>query len=579
MKTILITLLLFLSFFCYAQRTKVTSQRNLSKTVTLNVKNERISDILQTIGKAGSFYFSYDGMLFSQDKLVDLNIKGVQVRHVLDQLFNGQVEYIEDANYIILRHARNRLTIQQTLIENNEQEYMVSGFVVDTQTGNRLKQASVYEKQLLQSTLTDENGYFKIRFKGRQTGVILTASKENYHDSTLVFLADVNIQPAKYQDRNSNGNTIFSNAFSSNGIWRFLLSSRQRIQDLNISGFFAQTPFQASLTPGLSSHGSMSANIINKVSLNVMGGYTGGTNGIEIAGLFNLTKGDIKKVQFAGLFNIVGGSVKAIQIAGVYNNVKRNTAGIQVGGILNKADGNACGIQLGGLSNITREKVQGLQVAGMVNKAKAVSGVQLGGLFNKVADRLEGIQFAGLINYARRMDGLQISVLNMADSVSGVGIGLVNLYKNGFQKLNLYSNELVNTNIAYKTGTAKLYSLLIMGKNFSDTTSLLTFGLGFGHEFILNKNINIAAEGSIQSLSPDRFKTADILYRMQALVQVKVLSRVEVFAGPAYKYITALSDVASIHNYRKSFFRRRDDSTNHASASGLGWNFGVSLLL
>ena len=117
-----------------------------------------------------------------------------------------------------------------------------------------------------------------------------------------------------------------------------------------------------------------------------------------------------------------------------------------------------------------------------------------------------------------------------------------------------------------------------MGKNFSDTTSLLTFGLGFGHEFILNKNIKIAAEGSIQSLSPDKFKTADILYRMQALVQVKVLSRVEVFAGPAYKYLTALSDAASRNHYRQPFWRRADDSGNNDPTS-LGWNFGVSFLL
>ncbi len=578
MKTILATLLIFLSFFCHAQQMQGNNQRNLSKTVTLKVKNGRISDILQMIGKAGSFYFSYEGMLFSQDRLVDLNIKGVQVREVLDQLFNGRIEYIEDTNYIILRHAPNRLTIQQALIENNEHEYMVSGFVIDTQTGNRLTKASVYEKQLLQSTLTDENGYFKIRFKGSQTGVILTASKENYRDSSLVCLADVNIKPVKYRDRNSDGNTIFSNAFSGTGVWRFLLSSRQRIQDLNISGFFAQTPFQASLLPGLSSHGSMGANIINKVSLNVIGGYTGGTNGIEVAGLFNLTKGDIKKIQFAGLFNIVGGSAKAIQIAGIYNNVKRNTAGIQVGGILNKADGNTTGIQLAGLYNITKKKVQGLQVSGMVNKAKAVAGFQLGGVFNKVSDRLEGVQISGLVNYARRMDGLQFSVLNLADSVSGLGIGLINIYKNGFQKLNVYANEIVNTNIAYKTGTAKLYSLLIVGKNFSDTTPLLTFGLGFGHEFILNKNIKIAAEGSIQSLSPDKFKTADILYRMQALVQVKVLSRVEVFAGPAYKYLTALSDTASRNHYRQPFWRRADESGNNDPTS-FGWNFGVSFLL
>jgi len=579
MKIILVAFFLLLSTFCAAQSGKVNNQLNLLKTLTLNVKKKRISDILQLISKAGEFYFSYNGILFRQDSLMDMDIKGVQVREVLDRLFSGKVDYKEDAGYIILRPAENRLTIQASLIENTENEYVISGFVIDTRTGNMVRQASVYEKHLLQSTLTDQNGYFKLRFKGQQRGVILTASKENYRDSALVFLADVNIKPARYKDRNKDSSAIFSYAFSGTGIWRFLLSSRQRIQDLNISGFFAQTPFQASLVPGLSSHGSMGSNIINKVSLNVLGGYTGGTNGIEIAGLFNLTKGNIKKIQFAGLFNVVGGSVKALQLSGIYNRVKLNTDGIQVAGIINRVDENVNGIQIAGVYNIARKKVQGIQLAGLVNTNKSITGLQLAGMLNKVNNRLKGGQISGLVNYARRMDGFQLGLLNLADSASGLGVGLINLYKNGYRKFNFYSNELVNTNIAFKTGTAKFYSLMIVGKNFSDTTGLLTFGLGFGHEFPLNKNNNIAIEGSIQSLSPDHFKTADMIYRLQALLQLKVLSRLEVFAGPGYSYLKGLSNDVSVYRGQKDSIIKGYDNGNNVSASWIGWNIGLAVSL
>ena len=37
----------------------------------------------------------------------------------------------------------------------------------------------------------------------------------------------------------------------------------------------------------------------------MFGGYTAGVNGLEIGGLFNLNKKDVRYVQAAGLFNIV----------------------------------------------------------------------------------------------------------------------------------------------------------------------------------------------------------------------------------------------------------------------------------
>src|SRR5690606_39782608 len=36
---------------------------------------------------------------------------------------------------------------------------------------------------------------------------------------------------------------------------RFFTSSRQRVRNLNLGGFFVYSPFQVSMTPGLSTHG------------------------------------------------------------------------------------------------------------------------------------------------------------------------------------------------------------------------------------------------------------------------------------------------------------------------------------
>ncbi|TCD23436.1 hypothetical protein EZ456_17690 [Pedobacter psychrodurus] len=579
MKTKLIILLLFISGYCTAQVTTVDYRRNLSKGVSINVKQERVGNVLQMISKAGGFYFSYNGVLFRQDSLVSLNVKNVPVREVLDQLFDGKVDYKENAEYIILRYAVNHLTIEAEHIANGDNEYAISGYVVDTRTGNKVKQASVYEKKLLQAALTDDNGYFTLRFRGEHSGVILTASKETYRDTALVFLADINIKPEKYEDPDKEKGAFFTNTFGGRGIWRFLLSSKQRIQNLNIPDFLAQTPFQASFTPGLSSHGSMSSSVVNKASLNILGGYTAGTNGFEIAGAFNLTKGDIKKIQVAGLFNVVGGSVKGTQFSGAYNDVNLNMDGVQVAGLLNRVESKVRGLQLAGVGNLAGKDVKGAQVAGLVNWSKNTTGVQLAGVLNQTSGRLKGMQLAGLVNHAQNMDGFQLGVVNLADSSSGISIGLINLSNNGYRKITVYSNEVINANVAFKTGNANLYTLLIVGKNFSDTARVFTFGLGLGHDFILNKRFAIAAEGTIQSIYlGNNVEEANNLYRLQVNLQFNALSRLAIFAGPAYSHYVN-GEVISGENYKKEVAPAWSRRFKNGAQGWLGWNFGVMVSL
>src|SRR3546814_13480081 len=74
---------------------------------------------------------------------------------------------------------------------------------------------------------------------------------------------------------------------------RFFVSSGQRIQSLNLRGFFTESPVQVSLMPGLSTQGRMSAQVVNNFSVNLIGGYTAGLNGMEMAGVFNMNKKDV----------------------------------------------------------------------------------------------------------------------------------------------------------------------------------------------------------------------------------------------------------------------------------------------
>ncbi|MES2652027.1 MAG: hypothetical protein V4663_09810 [Bacteroidota bacterium] len=575
---IILSLVLFANL-ALAQNTTSTYRNNLSKLVTFNVKQQSVRNTLQQISTAGNFYFSFNGKLINQDSLVNLNVQRMPVRDVLDQMFDGKVDYKENAEYVILRYAVNHFTIEPENITTAENLYLISGYIVDTKTGKKVKQASVYEKKLLQSTLTDDDGYFSLRFKGDHKEVVLTASKETYRDTALVFLSDIKIVPQGYNDPDKEKGTIFSNAIEDLGISKFLLSSKQRIQNLNVPNFFANMPFQASLLPGLSSHGMMSSRVVNKASLNVIGGYTAGVEGVEVAGVFNLTIGKVKSFQAAGVFNAVGGDVEAAQFAGVLNFNKQNVKGFQAAGVSNLVAGNLDAVQTAGVANIVNKEVRGVQIAGVTNIAsRGAKAFQIAGVGNIASRDFTGTQISGVFNYAKNFRGLQIGLINVADSSSGTSIGLVNLSKNGYKKLSFFSNDLINANAAIKTGNANLYTLLVAGRNYSDTARIETIGIGFGHDFVFGKHLAIETEMITQYLYLGNFDYANILTRFQANLELRVFKGFAIFGGPSYAYYNSDAPMgSSAKGYKQNVVPIKHHVFNNGNQGWWGWNVGITL--
>ena len=580
MKAIFTTVLFFTLYcHCLAQHSlNKASQHHLDKLISMNIKNERVSDVLGKMSKAGGFYFSYSGRLFSQDSVLSIKTHNQPVRDVLDQLFSGKVDYKEFNEHIILRYAAHHFTIEPENITSAEGLYIISGWVVDTESGIRVKQASVYEKRLLPSTLTDQNGYFTLKFKGEHKEVILTASKENYRDTSLVFLADIKVKPEGYKDsKETAGN--FQNGVETSGFSRFFISSRQRIQSMNIPDFFANMPYQASLTPGLSSHGLMSSQVVNKFSLNLIGGYTAGVNGIELGGMFNISKGEVKKLQVAGLFNAIGGSVEGIQLAGLLNDVRTDVSGVQVAGLFNSVRKKMSGVQIAGLANLVLDTVGGTQAAGLFNiTTQEAAGVQIAGIGNIATRSFRGTQIAGVFNYAKEMHGIQIGLINLSENNDGVSIGLINFVKNGYNKISLSSNEFINANVAYKMGNAKLYNILFVGKNFSKTERVETVGFGFGHDFLFNNRFSMGLEFSSQYVYLGNWDYANFLNRFQGNLQYQLLKGITLFGGPVYSVYTSDAPVGSSgKGYKQQVYPNKRHDYSPSIKGWFGWNVGITL--
>lgn len=592
-----------------------TGQNILSKNISLDVNRQRLDNVLEILSNKADFYFSYNSKIVKKDSLVSLSVRNKTIGEILNLLFNNTYEFKESGNYVIIRKAPIRLTMVTNKAVVEDKIYSVSGYVYDEQSGTAVNEASVYEKKQLVSSLTNERGYFKLKLKSSKTNTAtLFISKEFYQDTSIVIEPrhnqeimitmiplereeeKVTISPGDYltpdslgQAANNTDTTALVNATSPpvdstsverTGMGKFLLSAKQKIQSINLNNFFATRPFQVSLVPGLGSHGKMSGQVVNNFSLNVFGGYTAGTNGIEIGGLFNIDKKEVKYFQAAGIFNVVGGKVTGFQVAGVNNTVLNDTKGFQAAGVNNHVQGKFSGIQVGGVYNHVTDSAKGFQVAGVANFArKKVNGVQIGGVANIANREMSGVQIAGVFNYAKKLKGLQIGLINIADTSEGYSIGLINVIFKGYHKLSLSTNEVINFNASFKTGNSKLYSILYAGLNAGDSSKVYSFGYGLGSELNLNKKktLSINPEVTSQYLYLGSWDYTNIINRLQLNLNVKLGKYISLFAGPSYSvYIS--DQKTGIPGYRftipPSGYNTHSYSNN--VTGWLGWNAGIS---
>jgi hypothetical protein len=316
-------------------------------------------------------------------------------------------------------------------------------------------------------------------------------------------------------------------------IGRLFISSRQKVRDLNLSGFFVRQPFQYSLIPGVGTHGKMSAQVANKFSFNILGGYSGGVNGAEIGGLFNIDRRHVRYAQVAGLFNSVGGSVQGVQVAGLYNGVIDSVSGIGIAGLVNQVGGSFQGVQMSGCFNRVHQPSRGIQLSGGFNHAPVLEGVQVAGIGNQ-ADSAADVQIAGIFNKEPVVTGLQVGLLNIADTSSGYSLGLVNIIRHGYHKLSAYYTEALDVNLAYKGGNAKLYSMIVASASVGRGRKAYGIGFGLGRAFPVSAALSVHTELMEENIYTGSWSDVPLLARLQPSLQWRLGSRLSCFAGPAF---------------------------------------------
>lgn len=566
------------------------AQQNLDRRVSVNVRNKKISDLLTTIGKQGGFYFSYTTNWVAVDSVVTVSENNKPIRELLDQVFSGKVDYKEAPGYIILRPAPYRLAVFPDNDAAPDNTYLITGYVTDERTGARLSGASVFEPHVLISTLTDRSGYFKLKVK-YSGPVTLTVTKEMYKDTSVNIIGSVTVV--------SNKNFYYSadttyRRMEKSWLGRMFVSSRQKLQSLNIGNYIADVPVQSSITPGLSSHGMMSSQIVNKASLNLLGGYTAGVNGVELAGVFNINRLDVKYVQAAGVFNLTSGKVSGVQLSGLANTVFKSVEGVQAAGLYNVAKDSLIGVQMAGLSNYAGTNAKGAQAAGLINLVEGESraiqmaglinkncqnsvGIQTAGLANITHGEAKGVQVAGAFNYAHKLNGLHISFLNIADTLNGVTIGLLNIARNGYRQVAIYTDETEPLNLSFKSGNHKLYTRIFAGYHPGDTYTWYSYGAGLGHDFIAKPKSQLAVEGSFQTLQSGKFKNQHYLSKLSLFYHHSIASGFGVFGGPSFTLYHSPGQWRPQEDIGIADHQLLAGDLSDRAKAWLGWTVGVTL--
>ncbi len=550
----------------FALNTEGVATPILERTVTLKVQNKTIGEVLKSISDQAQFLFSYNTNIINADKKVNLNVSGERVRVVLKELLGAAYQFKEKGNYLIIQRLKR-------------DEQIISGYVRDKNTGEKLKNVTVYDKKTLVSATTDSTGYYEIIT--RKPIQQLSIARVNYGDTILQvrslridtppdFLGtgqyldiamiptadkvsvevDVDIEDREADKKNDDPyaeRTLFSNKEVRSSM-RYVVSTFQRANDRNITEDLHRL-WHISLAPYVGTNLGLSGNVVNDISINATVGYSKGNRKLELGGIGNINLKTMRGLQVGGVFNVVNGEAKGVQASGIINRAK-DMRGLQITGITNTTDFLKNSLQISGINNHTDNANGGVfQVAGMVNKSeKGRTALQIAAITNQ-ADTV-GVQI-GLINSANRVRGLQIGLINKSDTADGIVLGLLNIVKKGYHVLEIAANNDILGTIAYKTGTKHFYSIYAFGgqPEIKNRAQILSFGTGFGTFIPIYKAFGITLDATVHRVRVlTYFDNKGVLLRLSPALNIQLRNKTSLFLSPVWNNYYLKNDPLNMTN-------------------------------
>ncbi len=183
--------------------------------------------------------------------------------------------------------------------------------------------------------------------------------------------------------------------------------------------------------------------------------------------------------------------------------------------------------QISSLMNLNSNDYQNLQLSFLFNGACNVKGLQMA-TFNG-AGELEGMQI-GIVNVAKNLKGTQFGIINVVDSVKkGTPIGLLNIVKyGGYQKLEISTGDVFQTNILGKIGIKKFYTIFSVATGYGIAKDFRwALGYGAGKEITISKKSAFNTEFMAYHVNEETRFTREL----NLLTQFKLQYNLQIFKG------------------------------------------------
>ena len=168
--------------------------------------------------------------------------------------------------------------------------------------------------------------------------------------------------------------------------------------------------------------------------------------GIMVGGLGAGASGDVTGLMVGGIGIGAGGSARGILVGGVGVGASKDVEGIAIGGVGVGVGGNLTGLAIGLVGVGSGGTVRGVAIGGVGAGAQELRGIELAGVgagardvrgalvalgWNRI-DRgtLRGLTVSSFNQVKGVQRGLAIGIVNYAEELHGVQIGLINIARN-----------------------------------------------------------------------------------------------------------------------------------------------------
>jgi hypothetical protein len=532
----------------------------LNQKVDLDARNITVAEALQQINRNYGIKFSYSNNLLPSKK-INLQLKDTPLSSVLDRILAGTgLTYQQVGEQVVIKKgASKKAQPGSSIPSEKESAYVTDSLhhtaayasteleVIPEAPQPHLQDAEFETEEELDEAYRAEKHRMRRDYEQKMDSIHTAEGRKTFKEKWKSSMTKLHLQYKEVKDMSVQQYKANQEMLRNRKANKDSLNKNQSLNDTipgDTSASVIQPDssghkrdnFQFTVIPPMSTHGSESEEYINDYSVNLLGGYNGGSKYLEAGLLVNVTKYSITGVQISTIANVVKEDMKGVQMSMV-NVVGKKVEGVCISSIASVSAEDVWGMQISGIASVAGDTINGAQISGIASYTPTcVYGVQISGIANVAKDGVYGGQI-GLINTANHVSGVQVGFLNFSDSIKGVPVGFLSFSRKGYHHPELYYAETMTSNFAFKTGVRAFYNILYTSYQWEPSGYYRwAYGYGVGSEIKMGKRFAMNLDVIGMQINENEGFTQDLnaLGQFRMNVGVGLSKTIYLFAGPTF---------------------------------------------